>query len=220
VVYAANGSTTENVDLAVVVVGETPYAEGAGDSSKPQLSAADLSVIANVQQLGIPYVILLISGRPLILDNVINDAGAFVACWLPGTEATGITDILFGDYDFTGKLSHTWPSTISQEPINWGDATYLPLFPYGFGLNYTQNGVPSINDVVFSIFPNPTHDILMVNADIQGSIQIYNSSGELMLEEEKNAGSYRVDIRDLSPGVYFLYFTTRNGTGWQRFVKI
>jgi len=78
VTYTSTGISTIKSDVAVVVVGETPYAEGNGDNPNPQLSTGDLSVIANIQNLGIPYVVLLISGRPIILNNVITDANAFV----------------------------------------------------------------------------------------------------------------------------------------------
>lgn len=138
VVFSETGSTKDKPELAIVVVGETPYAEGFGDNPNPSLKPEDLKVIENVKKLHIPFVVLLISGRPVILDKVINDATAFVACWLPGTEASGITDVLFGDFDFKGKLSHTWPVSISQEPVNFGDADYAPLFPYGFGLTLKQ----------------------------------------------------------------------------------
>jgi beta-glucosidase len=220
VVFSASGSTTEEVTLAIVVVGETPYAEGQGDSAKPQLSAADKSVIANVQQLNIPYVILLLSGRPLILDEVIGEADALVACWLPGTEAGGIADVLFGDYDFTGKLSHTWPSSISQEPINWGDATYQPLFPYGYGLSYAQNEVPSFGTKGFNFYPNPASGMLMIHAFDAGNIQIYNSTGELMQEEAYEPTDSQIDISGLLPGVYMITFVDESGTRSGKFVKM
>ncbi len=105
-----------------------------GDNPDPSLSAEDLKVIGNVKKMKIPYVVLIISGRPLIIDKIINDVPAIVACWLPGTEAKGITDVIFGDTEFRGKLSYTWPASIDQEPINFGDANYAPLFQYGFGL--------------------------------------------------------------------------------------
>jgi beta-glucosidase len=136
VIFSAEGTTKEKSDLAIVVIGETPYAEGNGDNQNLILKAEDLKVIDNVKKLGVPYVVLLISGRPLILDKAVIDANALVACWLPGTEGSGITDVLFGDYNFTGKLSHTWPASISQEPINTGDQPYTPMFPYGYGLSY------------------------------------------------------------------------------------
>ncbi|MCX6333539.1 MAG: glycoside hydrolase family 3 C-terminal domain-containing protein [Bacteroidia bacterium] len=134
VLFSEDGSSKEKADYAIVVIGETPYAEGAGDSQTLSLKPEDLKVIDNVKKLKIPYVVILISGRPLILDNIIKESPAVVVCWLPGTEAAGITDVIFGDFDFKGKLSHTWPVSIEQEPINFGDADYTPLFPYGFGL--------------------------------------------------------------------------------------
>jgi beta-glucosidase len=138
VIFSEDGASKVKCGVAVVVIGETPYAEGKGDNHELTLKTEDLKVIDNVKKLGIPYVVLLISGRPLILDKAISDANALVACWLPGTEGLGITDVLFGDYNFTGKLSHTWPASIKQVPINFGDADYAPLFPYGYGLNYNN----------------------------------------------------------------------------------
>ena len=134
--YSYNGSNTQGANVAVVVVGETPYAEGNGDRNDLSLSSDDITTINNIKNAGIPFVIILISGRPMIISNVINDCNAFVAAWLPGTEGQGIADVLFGDYNFTGKLSHSWPRSMNQIPINYGDANYDPLFPYGFGLNY------------------------------------------------------------------------------------
>lgn len=134
--YSEDGTDAENNDLAVVVIGENPYAEFDGDNNNPVISDEDLQTIANVESAGIPFVIILISGRPLILGNVIDDCDAFVAAWLPGTEGQGVADVLFGDYAPTGKLSFSWAKSVSQIPINIGDANYDPLFPYGFGLTY------------------------------------------------------------------------------------
>ncbi|MBK6913179.1 MAG: glycoside hydrolase family 3 C-terminal domain-containing protein [Ignavibacteriales bacterium] len=134
--YSEDGTDAENNDLAVVVIGETPYAEFDGDNNNPVISDEDLQTIANVKSAGIPFVIILISGRPLILGNVIDDCDAFVAAWLPGTEGQGVADVLFGDFAPTGKLSFSWAKSVSQIPINFGDANYDPLFPYGFGLTY------------------------------------------------------------------------------------
>jgi beta-glucosidase len=81
-------------------------------------------------------VVILISGRPMIINDVLDHADAFIAAWLPGTEGQGVTDVLFGDYKPTGKLSFTWPCSMNQIPINIGDADYDPLFEFNFGLNY------------------------------------------------------------------------------------
>jgi beta-glucosidase len=136
VIFSADGTSRDKADIALVVVGETPYAEGNGDNRNPSLKPEDLKVIESVRKLRIPYAVLLLSGRPIILDDAVKNANALVACWLPGTEASGIADVLFGDFDFKGKLSHTWPVSISQEPINFSDANYAPLYPYGYGLTY------------------------------------------------------------------------------------
>ncbi|MDP4176410.1 MAG: glycoside hydrolase family 3 N-terminal domain-containing protein, partial [Bacteroidota bacterium] len=134
--YSLDGSGSEGSDLAVVVVGETPYAEMKGDREELNLSDEDIKLVEKVKQTGIPTVVVLLSGRPMIIDKALLNADAFVAAWLPGTEAEGITDVIFGDYNFAGKLSHSWPKNMEQVPINLNDKNYDPLFKYGFGLKY------------------------------------------------------------------------------------
>ena len=79
---------------------------------------------------------VLLSGRPLILGDVLTAADAFVAAWLPGTEGDGVADVLYGAFKPTGKLSFSWPKEMSQIPINEGDPRAAPLFPYGYGLSW------------------------------------------------------------------------------------
>ncbi len=136
ITFSEDGSGIKNADAAIVVVGEKPYAEGAGDRKDLNLSEQDMAVIQKIKDKGIPVVVLLISGRPMIINDALKDAGAFIAAWLPGTEGEGISDVLFGDYKPTGKLSHSWPKSMKQVPINIGDKNYEPLFPYGYGLTY------------------------------------------------------------------------------------
>jgi beta-glucosidase len=136
VTYAVDGSGAAGADVGVVVIGETPYAEGVGDRSDLALSAADVAAVQAVKRAGVPVVVVLVSGRPMILDAILREADAIVAAWLPGTEGAGVADVLFGDHAPTGKLPHSWPRAMSQVPINWGDASYDPLFPYGYGLSY------------------------------------------------------------------------------------
>jgi beta-glucosidase len=120
-------------DVGIVAIGETPYAEGQGDSSTLAVSNANAAQVTNICSRVTQCVVILFSGRPLIINTQLNQADAFVAAWLPGTEGAGITDVLFGDFGFTGKLPITWPSAVSQEPINAGDGQ-TPLFPFGFGI--------------------------------------------------------------------------------------
>jgi beta-glucosidase len=124
----------------VVVVGETPYAEGMGDYLGPngqtmQISAADKAAIDRVCAQARTCTVVVVSGRPIIIDPAqLQEIDALVAAWLPGSEGTGVADDLFGRHAYTGKLPVTWPRSIAQEPINVGDANYDPLYPYGYGL--------------------------------------------------------------------------------------
>ncbi len=157
-------------DVAIVVIGEHPYAEGQGDihpgvfggtESAKKASASrhipwltpetleharrypeDLAVIERIMKAGVPVVTVLVSGRPLYVNRELNRSHAFVAAWLPGTEGTGIADVLFRNdagkvnFDFSGRLSFSWPRHACQTIVNIGDANYDPLFPFGYGLRY------------------------------------------------------------------------------------
>ncbi len=130
-------------DVAVVVVGERPYAEWFGDRTDALgLDAEDLETLASVRRSGVPAVVILVSGRPLVVTDQLPDWKGFIAAWLPGSEGQGVADVLFGDYAPTGKLPMSWPRSASQIPINVGDASYDPLFPYGFGLTYPTASGP------------------------------------------------------------------------------
>jgi hypothetical protein len=88
---------------------------------------------------GAPVVVVLVSGRPMILDAILHYADAIFAAWLPGTEGGGVADVLFGDYQPTGRLSYTWPKSMAQIPINVGDSSYSPLYAYGYGIDTLGN---------------------------------------------------------------------------------
>jgi beta-glucosidase len=139
--------------VGVVVVGETPYAEGFGDVGGPRwafdpgdegvprpvkdmrLSAADSQAVDRVCAAAKRCVVVIVSGRPLIVDPAqLGRIDALVAAWLPGSEGIGVADPLFGKRPYTGRLPMTWPRSLEQEPINVGDRSYRPLYPYGHGL--------------------------------------------------------------------------------------
>ena len=134
--YSADGSNADSGDVAIVVVGEEPYAELFGDREDLKLSDEDIALVEKIQAKKIPIVVILLSGRPMIINSTLEKSDAFIAAWLPGTEGQGIADVLFGDYAPTGKLPHSWPRNMNQIPINVGDKNYDPLFPFGFGLTY------------------------------------------------------------------------------------
>ncbi|MGP4115464.1 glycoside hydrolase family 3 protein [Streptomyces sp. 4N509B] len=137
VVYDREGEGVDgSYDVAVAVVGETPYAEGAGD--RPDglgLDEEDRATLANLRASGVPLVVVLVSGRPLDVADEIDGWDALLAAWLPGTEGAGVADVLYGDRAPTGTLPVTWMADVGQQPINEGDGQQ-PLFPYGFGLTY------------------------------------------------------------------------------------
>jgi beta-glucosidase len=154
----------EEFDVAIVVIGENPYAEGMGDvrsgsgpvplgsahpNAAPRASLhpyaatlvhrdnhpEDLAAIERIRARGIPVVTVLVSGRPLVINDELAASDAFVAAWLPGSEGAGVTDVLFGDHAPQGRLTFSWPRT-DADRINRGDAGADPLFPYGFGLSW------------------------------------------------------------------------------------
>lgn len=135
-------------DVAIVVFGENPYAEFQGDLGSVEYNPgnkADLELLRGLRKQSIPVVAVFLSGRPLWVNEHINESDAFVAAWLPGTEGGGIADVLFRSadgsipYDFKGKLSFSWPLTAQQSAVNRGDGT-KPLFAYGYGLKYSDDG--------------------------------------------------------------------------------
>jgi beta-glucosidase len=142
VLYSESGTETGDADAAVVVIGETPYAEGTGDREDLHFGSSDVATLRRVKEAGIPTVVVLISGRPMILDNLLHYADVLFAAWLPGTEGDGIADILFGDYQPTAKLTHSWPRSMNQIPLNWGDEDYDPLYAYKHGLQSIQDDGP------------------------------------------------------------------------------
>ncbi len=138
VTYSKDASApVGDATVGVVVVGETPYAEGQGDvgnnGKSLSLSAADRTAIDRVCG-AVPCAVLVVSGRPQLVTEQLGEIDALVASWLPGSEGAGVADVLFGDRPFTGRLPVTWPATAEQVPVNVGDATYDPLYAYGWGL--------------------------------------------------------------------------------------
>lgn len=144
VIYEQNPSpaTFEGQDFsyAIVVVGEDPYAEHTGDNSELIIPFNANDVISLVADR-IPTLVILISGRPLVLEPwILEKMDALIAAWLPGSEGGGITDVVFGDYDFEGRLPVTWFKSVEQLPMHPEDNSYDPLFPFGFGLTYNKKG--------------------------------------------------------------------------------
>lgn len=125
----------QDFSFAIVVVGEGPYAEFGGDNSELTIPFNGPEII-NLVADHVPTLVILISGRPLVLENwLLDKIEALVAAWLPGSEGNGITDVIFGDYEFQGRLPMTWFRRVDQLPMTAGKNSYDPLFPIGFGLS-------------------------------------------------------------------------------------
>ncbi len=147
VTLSLDGSYSQKPDVAVVVFGENPYAEGQGDLDDLNFEVShksSLKLLNKLKQQNIPVVSVFISGRPMWVNAELNASNAFVAAWLPGSEGQGIADVILADehnkvkHDFVGKLSFSWPNSLTQTTVNRHDANYNPLFPYGYGLTYAD----------------------------------------------------------------------------------
>ena len=147
VVYDKNATAKhKDADVAIIVVGETPYAEMFGDivddnsTYKLTLTEEHQKYIKTYTELGVKTVVVLISGRPLVTTHQIEKSDAFIAAWLPGSEGDGIAEVLFGDYNFKGKLPHSWPKSVNDfkgkyGPNLWSNSI-TPLYEFGYGLRY------------------------------------------------------------------------------------
>ena len=135
IIYSETADFDIKAHVGIVVVGENAYAEGFGDNGDLTLSPEDISAIEKMRPQCEILIVVLFSGRPIVITDQLEIADGFVAAWLPGTEASGITDVLFGDVPFSGKLAHTWLRTLDQLPLSRLKAhDQSPLFPFGYGL--------------------------------------------------------------------------------------
>ncbi len=132
-------------DVGIVVLAEQPYAEGVGDAADISLTNAELELIEAVHEQSESVIVIMLSGRPRVITEGLPLAESWVAAWLPGTEGgSGIADVLFGDYPFTGKSTYSWPRSNDQLPINVNNTKDetgcdAPLFPFGYGLKYGES---------------------------------------------------------------------------------
>lgn len=192
--YSADGSYTIKPDVAIVVIGEQPYAEWFGDKQTIRFEAdaqKSLALLRQLKSAGIRTVTVFLSGRPMWINRLLNLSDAFVAAWLPGSEGQGVADVLLSSsnsepqYNFTGKLSFSWPKYDNQYVLNWKDAQYDPLFPYGYGLTYQDEvTLGEVNEIV-------------------SDFQVKNTSGVIPLF-----------VRNLSANVKWVLTDGTNTTKW------
>uniref|UniRef100_A0A7N0R925 Glycoside hydrolase family 3 C-terminal domain-containing protein n=1 Tax=Kalanchoe fedtschenkoi TaxID=63787 RepID=A0A7N0R925_KALFE len=138
VIYEENPSAEflsgQNFSYAVVAIGEAPYAEFTGDNLELNIPFNGTNIACSIADK-IPTLTIIISGRPLVIEpRLLEKTESLIAAWLPGSEGDGVADVLFGDYEFEGRLPVTWFKDVGQLPLNHGQEPYDPLFPFGFGL--------------------------------------------------------------------------------------
>jgi beta-glucosidase len=187
-----DGEYSQKPDVAIVVFGEEPYAEGNGDLANLEYQRGnkkDLALLKKLKAQGIPVVSVFISGRPMWVNAELNASDAFVAAWLPGSEGEGVSDVIFknktGDinYNFVGKLSFSWPSTPLQTTVNRFDKDYQPLLPYGFGLTYQPteltNNIVVLSDTLNEVFdtqPTELQPLAILQGSVKAPWQLYIST--------------------------------------------
>jgi beta-glucosidase len=193
-----NGEWFEKPDVAIVVFGEEPYAEGVGDRLSVKFnSELGLRLLKKFKAAGIPTVSVFISGRALWVNPELNLSDAFVAAWLLGSEGGGIADVLIAGaddkprFDFTGRLSYSWPATAAQVEVNVGDDDYNPLFAYGYGLSYKTNTSvaqlseePGLSDIETD---SSVELIARGKTTDSWSLNLWDLSGETHITDERGA---------------------------------
>lgn len=229
IALSADGSFNERPDVAIVVFGEEPYAEGVGDLTHlnyGQLRPQDIQLLQSLKDQEIPVVSVFISGRPLWVNPELNASDAFVAAWLPGSEGAGVADVLLTDqagevqHDFTGKLSFSWPSSPLQQ-ANVGDSDYDPLFAYGYGLSYAESIEVSSNlpEDVGNLSKNT--DTMVYDRQTHPSLNMTLISGEdsaAVIANSQTLGSvsFRTLDRNLQEDAFLVRFDGK-GTAGVRF---
>lgn len=200
--FSEEGRYKGKPDVAIVVYGETPYAEWQGDlmhlafESKRNEHA---KLLEKLQAQGIKTVSVLVSGRPLWVNRALNASDAFVAAWLPGTEGAGIADVLFADkqgkarHDFVGTLPYSWPASPNQTEVNLGDEDYAPLFAFGYGLTYQS----------------PASNLGTLESD--ALLESIQDSGDVLLFDGRAQGPWEIQLRSGSSSVRYVSGIAHNG---------
>ncbi|WAJ70804.1 glycoside hydrolase family 3 protein [Catenovulum adriaticum] len=226
-----NANFTKKPDVAIVVFGEEPYAEGVGDRAHLgyQLdSKTDLALLKRLKAQNIPVVSIFISGRPMWVNAELNASDAFVAAWLPGSEGSAVADVLFTDsstqvqHDFVGKLSFSWPNSATQQ-VNRFDKNKTALFDYGYGLTYQtrSNNTALVSgqlNEVSTLASNKTNQLNLFDGKVGNvwEIRLFNQSTEKTINsnsEQLNGVYYRTIDRFIQEDAFRVRFDVSNKAG-------
>lgn len=203
-VLSPDGTFEQKPDVAVVVFGETPYAEFQGDLETLDFTpTGPLETLRRLKAAGVPTVSVFLSGRPMWTNPEINASDAFVAAWLPGTEGGGVADVIVGDRagtprnDFKGTLSFSWPKTAAGAPLNRGDPGYDPQFAYGYGLTYQRpSSVPALPEDSGVSGAGSTVDRYLVDGRLAApwSLSLRDAGGETRSSDGRTGASPRAGV--------------------------
>ena len=217
VTYSKDASApTAGYGVGVVVVGETPYAEGVGDVGNGhtlQLSAADQAAVDKVCA-AMKCAVLIVSGRPQLIADRLGEIDALVASWLPGTEGDGVADVLYGKRPFTGQLPVTWPKSEAQLPINVGDASYDPQYPFGWGLT-TLTKVPGGGEAALRALAVAAGAAERAGADRAGRALVTEAR---LIVQEKVGGGITAAVAKPFADADHLSLTGRYGASVQKLI--
>ncbi|MXO85069.1 glycoside hydrolase family 3 protein [Altererythrobacter aurantiacus] len=223
---APDGDYTTRPDVAIVVFGEEPYAEFAGDRKNVAFSDEEgLALLRRFEAEDIPTVAVFLSGRPMWVNRELNAADAFVAAWLPGSEGAGIADVLTGTEPSTGRLSFSWPRGCDAGPVNGPEKA---LFPVGYGLSLTQrSSLPMLDESCDALLAASGSDWFVNGRFEQGITAV---AGGVALPDLRGAGggvtargidrNAQEDSREITftPGSALTISQTEEGEGAYRIV--
>ncbi|AOW25273.1 1,4-beta-D-glucan glucohydrolase [Sphingomonas melonis TY] len=206
---AVDGAYSAKPDVAIVVFGETPYAEFTGDRPTLEYSPddkSDLALLKKLKAAGVPTVAVFLSGRPLWVNPELNAADAFVAAFLPGTEGGGVADVLIAGKggrpvaDFHGKLSFSWPKRVDQNVLNKRDPGYDPLFPIGYGLTYADRTTLGRLDETKPKVAAGDQNALFVRGRVAGGARINANGGAVVARTDRRGQEDSLRVTFKGPG--------------------
>ncbi len=201
--FSKNGKFIKDPDVVIGVFGEEPYAEMLGDLIDVSFVSTDpnfLPLLEVMHAQNIPTVSIFLSGRPLVINKQLNASDAFIAAWLPGTAVEGIADVIFKkdnkiNYDFTGKLSYSWPKSKNQSVLNFTDSIYDPLFPFGYGLTYISDLQMGMVETNQSISKLDLVNVFLGAASIPGKeFVVTKASPEFVLKDDFVSTNSKIKI--------------------------
>ena len=201
--FSKNGKFIKDPDVVIGVFGEEPYAEMLGDLIDVSFVSTDpnfLPLLEVMHAQNIPTVSIFLSGRPLVINKQLNASDAFIAAWLPGTAVEGIADVIFKkdnkiNYDFTGKLSYSWPKSKNQSVLNFTDSIYDPLFPFGYGLTYISDLQMGIVETNQSISKLDLVNVFLGAASIPGKeFVVTKAAPEFVLKDDFVSANSKIKI--------------------------